>query len=84
MSRKERHELDIWYSNWRAGWKLQTKDMNFSRSERGMEFAPIPSSTKHLKSSGMVKTVNSGLLRFKLQIKCEPFSKLTYLLLFCV
>ena len=32
----------------------------------------------------MIKTVESGLFRFKLQMKCEPFSKLTYLLLFCV
>ena len=31
-----------------------------------------------------IQTVVSGLLRLKLQIKCEPFSKLTYLLLFCV
>ena len=53
MSRKDRYELDIWYSNWRAGWKLQTKDMKFSRSERGMEVAPIPSSTKRLKHSDM-------------------------------
>ena len=28
--------------------------------------------------------LDSGLLRLKLQMKCEPFSKLTYLLLFCV
>ena len=32
----------------------------------------------------MIKTVDWGLFRFKLQIKCKPFSKLTYLLLFCV
>ena len=31
-----------------------------------------------------IQTVVSGLLRLKLQMKCEPFSKLTYLLLFCV
>ena len=31
-----------------------------------------------------IQTVDSGLLRLKLQMKCEPFSKLTYLLLFCV
>ena len=31
-----------------------------------------------------IETVNSGLLRLKLQMKCEPFSKLTYLLLFWV
>ena len=31
-----------------------------------------------------IQTVVSGLLRLKLQIKCEPFSKLTYLLLFWV
>ena len=31
-----------------------------------------------------IKTVDSGLFRFTLQKKCEPFSKLTYLLLFCV
>ena len=31
-----------------------------------------------------MQTVVSGLLRLKLQIKCEPFSKLTYLLLFWV
>ena len=31
-----------------------------------------------------MQTVVSGLLRLKLQMKCEPFSKLTYLLLFCV
>ena len=36
------YELDIWYSNWRAGWKLQTRDMKFSRSELVMEVAPIP------------------------------------------
>ena len=34
MLRKDRHELDIWCSNWRVGWKLQTKDMKFSRSEQ--------------------------------------------------
>ena len=31
-----------------------------------------------------MQTVDSGLLRLKLQMKCEPFSKLTYLLLFWV
>ena len=31
-----------------------------------------------------IQTVDSGLLRLKLQMKCEPFSKLTYLLLFWV
>ena len=31
-----------------------------------------------------IQTVNSGLLRLKLQMKWDPFSKLTYLLLFCV
>ena len=31
-----------------------------------------------------MQTVVSGLLRLKLQMKCEPFSKLTYLLLFWV
>ena len=31
-----------------------------------------------------IQTVNSGLLRLKLQMKCEPFSKLMYLLLFWV
>ena len=31
-----------------------------------------------------IKTVNSALLRFRLQMKWDPFSKLTYLLLFCV
>ena len=31
-----------------------------------------------------IQTVVSGLLRVKLQIKCESFSKLTYLLLFWV
>ena len=31
-----------------------------------------------------MQTVVSGLLRLKLQIKCESFSKLTYLLLFWV
>ena len=41
MSRKDRHDLDIWYPNWRVGWKLQTKDMKFSRSEQGVEVAPI-------------------------------------------
>ena len=30
------------------------------------------------------QTVDSGLLRLKLQMKCELFSKLTYLLLFWV
>ena len=40
-------------SMWKAEWKLQTKDMKFSRSERGMEVAPIPSSKKRLNSSGM-------------------------------
>ena len=29
-----------------------------------------------------LQTVDSGLLKLKLQMKCEPFSKLTYLLLF--
>ena len=29
-----------------------------------------------------IQTVNSGLLRLKLQMKCEPFSKLKYFLLF--
>ena len=29
-----------------------------------------------------IQTVDSGLLRLKLQMKCEPFSKLMYLLLF--
>ena len=53
MSRKDKHEHDIWYSNWRAEWKLQTKFMNYSRSGQGMEVAPIPSSTKRLKSSEM-------------------------------
>ena len=53
MSRKDSHEGDSWYLNWRVGWKLQTKDMNFSRSEWGMEVAPIPSSTKRLNTSGM-------------------------------
>ena len=31
-----------------------------------------------------IKTVVSGLLRLKLQMKWDQFSKLTYLLLFCV
>ena len=31
-----------------------------------------------------IQTVDSGLFRLKLQMKCEPFSKLTYLLLFWV
>ena len=31
-----------------------------------------------------IQTVVSGLLRLKLQMKWDPFSKLTYLLLFCV
>ena len=31
-----------------------------------------------------IQTVDSGLLRLKLQMKCELFSKLTYLLLFWV
>ena len=31
-----------------------------------------------------MQIVDSGLLRLKLQMKCEPFSKLTYLLLFWV
>ena len=31
-----------------------------------------------------MQMVDFGLLRLKLQIKCEPFSKLTYLLLFWV
>ena len=31
-----------------------------------------------------IQTVDSGSLRLKLQMKCEPFSKLTYLLLFWV
>ena len=31
-----------------------------------------------------IQTVDSGLLRLKLQMKCEPFSKLTYLHLFWV
>ena len=31
-----------------------------------------------------IQTVDSGLLRLKLQMKWDPFSKLTYLLLFCV
>ena len=31
-----------------------------------------------------IQTVDSGLLRLKLQMKCEPFSKLMYLLLFWV
>ena len=31
-----------------------------------------------------MQTVDSGLLRLKLQMRCEPFSKLTYLLLFWV
>ena len=31
-----------------------------------------------------MQTVDSGLLRLKLQMKWDPFSKLTYLLLFCV
>ena len=31
-----------------------------------------------------IKTVNSRLLRFKLQMKWDSFSKLMYLLLFCV
>ena len=31
-----------------------------------------------------MQTVDSGLLRLKLQMKCEPLSKLTYLLLFWV
>ena len=53
MSRKDRYELVIWYSNWRAWCKLQAKDVKFSRSERGMKVAPIPSSTKRLKSSGI-------------------------------
>ena len=30
----------------------------------------------------VIQTVDSSLLRLKLQIKCEPFSKLRYLLLF--
>ena len=30
-----------------------------------------------------IQTVVSGLLRLKLQIRWDPFSKLTYLLLFC-
>ena len=30
-----------------------------------------------------MQTAVSGLLRLKLQMKCEPFSKLMYLLLFC-
>ena len=31
-----------------------------------------------------IQTVDSGLLRLNLQMKCEPFSKLMYLLLFWV
>ena len=31
-----------------------------------------------------MQTVVSGLLRLKLQMKWDPFLKLTYLLLFCV
>ena len=31
-----------------------------------------------------IQTVDSGLLRLKLQMKWDPFSKLTYLILFCV
>ena len=31
-----------------------------------------------------MQTVDSGLLRLKLQMRCEQFSKLTYLLLFWV
>ena len=31
-----------------------------------------------------IQTIDSGLLRLKLQMKWDPFSKLTYLLLFCV
>ena len=31
-----------------------------------------------------IQTVDSGLLRLKLQMKWDPLSKLTYLLLFCV
>ena len=31
-----------------------------------------------------IQTVVYGLLRLKLQMKWDPFSKLTYLLLFCV
>ena len=31
-----------------------------------------------------MKMVNSELLRFKLQMKWDSFSKLTYLLLFCI
>ena len=31
-----------------------------------------------------MQTVVSGVFRLKLQMKCEPFSKLTYLLLFWV
>ena len=31
-----------------------------------------------------IQTVVSGLLRLKLQMKWDPFSKLTYLFLFCV
>ena len=31
-----------------------------------------------------IQTVESRLLRLKLQMKWNPFSKLTYLLLFCV
>ena len=31
-----------------------------------------------------IQTVDSGLLRLKLQMKCELFSKLIYLLLFWV
>ena len=31
-----------------------------------------------------MQTVDPGLLRLKLQMRCEPFSKLTYLLLFWV
>ena len=32
----------------------------------------------------VIQTVDSGLLRLKLQMKCEPFPKLMYLLLFWV
>ena len=49
-----------------------------------LRYSSPPSAEAMLFILNAIQTVVSGLLRLKLQVKCEPFSKLTYLLLFWV
>ena len=63
MSRKDRYELDIWYSNWRAGWKLQTKDMKFSRSDISSEMSSMEVELEQNKSISLQSCCRLELMK---------------------